>query len=207
MNGNRKGISMNLAARVVVCVLSVCVVEAHVMSQGAADPWFGRSVKPRDFEVPRLPWNTFTIELPKGWQLLPGHNGMLLTAAEKTRTEQPAAVIMLEQMRLQDSVLPKDLSDATLSFEAASTKERDPANQNFQQQIKTVPDGRRYIFIQYTRPGLYGPDRVTQYSVPAGLTLYRVICIAPEAQIAKYQPTCAHVADSFKTTTAAGVKH
>jgi hypothetical protein len=113
---------------------------------------------------------------------------------------------MLEQMRLQDSLLPKDLSDATLSFEAASTKERDPAGQNFEQAIKSVSDGRRFIFIQYLRPGLYGPDRVTQYSVPAGLTLYRVICIAPESQIEKYKPTCAHVAESFRPTAAGATK-
>jgi hypothetical protein len=197
-NTNRKGISMSLAVRVVVCVLSLCVVEAHLLSQAATDEWFVRSSKPKDFEVPKLPWNNFSIELPRGWQLLPGHNGILLSAAEKTRSEQPAAVIMLEQMRLQDSLSAKDLSNATLTFEAASTKERDPAGQNFQQMIMQVPDGRRFIFIQYTRPGLYGPDRVTQYSVPAGLTLYRVICIAPDAQIAKYKPTCAHVAESFK---------
>ena len=191
---------MNFAVRAVVCVLSLCVVEAQLKSQVATEEWFARSSKPRDFETPKLPWNSFTIELPKNWQLLPGHNGILLSAAEKTRSDQPAAVIMLEQMRLQDSLSAKDLSNATLTFEAASTKERDPAGQNFQQMIMQAADGRRLIFIQYTRPGLYGPDRVTQYSVPAGLTLYRVICIAPDAQLAKYKSTCAHVAESFKPT-------
>lgn len=193
---------MSVAVRVVVCALSLCFVEAQLSSQAAPAPaeWFAKSAKPRDFEIPRLPWNSFTIELPKNWQLLPGHNGVLLSAAEKTRSDQPAGIIMLEQMRLQDSLSAKDLSNATLTFEAASTKERDPAGQNFQQMIMQVPDGRRFIFIQYTRPGLYGPDRVTQYSVPAGLTLYRVICIAPDAQLAKYKPTCAHVAESFKPT-------
>ena len=110
---------MSLRVRVVVCVLSLCAVEAQLLSQAAPDPWFAKSAKPRDFEAPRLPWNNFTIELPKNWQLLPGHNGILLSAAEKTRSDQPAAVIMLEQMRLQDSLLPKDLSEATLGFEAA----------------------------------------------------------------------------------------
>src|SRR3954468_5828931 len=140
---------MNVAVRAVACVLSLCVVEAHLSSQaatGSADAtseWFAKSSKPRDFESPRLPWNSFTIELPKNWQLLPGHNGILLSAAEKTRSDQPAAVIMLEQMRLQDSLSAKDLSNATLTFEAASTKERDPAGQNFEQMIMQVPDGRR----------------------------------------------------------------
>src|SRR6185295_3015179 len=138
---------MSVAVRVVVCALSLCVVEAHLSSQAAPasqaaagssaamNEWFAKSSKPRDFETPRLPWNSFTIELPKNWQLLPGHNGVLLSAAEKTRSDQPAGVIMLEQMRLQDSLSAKDLSNATLTFEAASTKERDPAGTNFQQMI------------------------------------------------------------------------
>jgi hypothetical protein len=193
---------MRLNVKVAACLLTLCAVQAHLVSQ-AADPWFVRSAKDKDFEAPKLPWNNISIELPKNWQLVPGHNGVLLTAAEKTRNNQPAAVIMLEQMRLQDTLLPKDLTDATLTFEAQSTRERDPAGQNYQQLIKQASEGRRFIFIQYTRPGFAGPDRVTQYSVPAGLILYRVICIAPEAQIAKYQATCAHVAESFRATATA----
>ena len=192
---------MRLDVKLAAGVLALCAVQAHLVAQ-PADPWFVKSAKPKDFEAPKLPWNTISIELPKGWQIAPGHSGILMTVAEKTRTNQPGGAIILEQMRLQDTLLPKDLSDSTLTFEAASTRERDPAGQNFQQQIKEGSDGRRFIFIQYTRPGLYGPDRVTQYSVPAGLTLYRVICIVPDAQLAKYQPTCAHVADSFKATAA-----
>ena len=192
---------MRLDVKLAAGVLALCAVQAHLVAQ-PADPWFVKSAKPKDFEAPKLPWNTISIELPKGWQIAPGHSGILMTVAEKTRTNQPGGAIILEQMRLQDTLLPKDLSDSTLTFEAASTRERDPAGQNFQQQIKEGSEGRRFIFIQYTRPGLYGPDRVTQYSVPAGLTLYRVICIVPDAQLAKYQPTCAHVADSFKATAA-----
>ena len=192
---------MRLDVKLAACVLALCAVPAHLAAQ-APDPWFVKSAKPKDFEAPKLPWSTINIELPKGWQIVPGHSGILMTVAEKTRTNQPGGAIILEQMRLQDTLLPKDLSDSTLTFEAASTHERDPAGQNFQQQIKDASEGRRFIFIQYTRPGLYGPDRVTQYSVPAGLTLYRVICIVPDALVAKYQSTCAHVAESFRTTAA-----
>jgi len=196
---------MRVDVRVAACLLTLCAVQAHLISQ-TPDPWFVKSPKPKDFEAPKLPWNNISIELPKNWQLVTGLNGVLLSAAERTKANQPGGVIVLEQMRLQDTLSAKDLSDSTLTFETASTRERDPAGQNFEQQLKNASDGRRYIFIQYTRPGLYGPDRVTQYSVPAGLILYRVICVVPEAQIAKYQPTCAHVADSFKVI-AAGAKN
>ena len=190
---------MRVDLKVAACLLALSGVQTHLTAQ-AADPWFARSAKPKDFEAPRLPWAGINIELPKGWQLLTGHSGILLTAAEKARSNQAGGVIILEQMRLGDTLLPKDLTDATLNFEAVSTREREPSAEKFEQQIKQASDGRRFIFIQYTRPGLYGPDRVTQYSVPAGLTLFRVIGIAPEAQVAKYQSTCAHVADSFKAT-------
>jgi hypothetical protein len=196
---------MRLDVRVAACVLTLCAVQAHLVSQ-TPDPWFAKSPKPKDFEAPKLPWNNISIELPKNWQLVPGLNGVLLSAAERTKNNQPGAAIVLEQMRLQDTLSAKDLTDATLNFETASTRERDPAGQNFQPQLKNASEGRRYIFIQYTRPGFYGPDRVTQYSVPAGLLLYRVVCIVPEAQVAKYQSTCAHVADSFKVN-AAGAKN
>lgn len=197
---------MRLDVTLAASLLSLCALQAPLFAQ-APDPWFAKSAKPKDFEAPKLPWNTISLELPKGWQIAPGHSGILMTVAEKTKANQPGGAIILEQMRLQDSLLPKDLSNATLTFEAASTRERDPAGQNFQQQIKEASEGRRFIFIQYTRPGVYGPDRVTQYSVPAGLILYRVICIVPEAQIAKYQPTCAHVADSFKATATEATKN
>ena len=191
---------MKLTVKVAACLLTLGAVQAHLAAQ-APDPWFAKSAKDKDFEAPKLPWSNISIELPKGWQLLPGHNGFLLTAAEKTRNNQPAGVIMLEQMRLQDTLLPKDLTEATLNFETANTKERDPAGDKFQGQIKQGSEGRRFIFMQYTRPGIAGPDRVTQYSVPAGVILYRVICIAPEALIARYQSTCAHVAESFRATS------
>jgi hypothetical protein len=45
---------------------------------------------------------------------------------------------------------------------------------------------------------LSGRDRVVQYSIPAGAVMFRLICIAPEAQMSAYQAAFAHVAFSFK---------
>jgi hypothetical protein len=42
---------------------------------------------------------------------------------------------------------------------------------------------------------------VIQYSVPSGNVMYRLVCIAPTAQLAqRYQAIFAHVAASFKPT-------
>src|SRR4029077_17815309 len=55
-----------------------------------------------------------------------------------------------------------------------------------------------FIFIQYDRPGVSGgDDHVAQYEMPVGTTMYRLICIAPKAQIESYRPMFAHVAASF----------
>ena len=89
-----------------------------------------------------------------------------------------------------DSVLGKLEEDAA--------RMRDPSGQNFQQQIKQV-GAQRFVFIQYTRPGQNGTDRVVMYAIPASRIMYRLICIAPVDQLeAKYQETFAHVAASFK---------
>jgi hypothetical protein len=55
------------------------------------------------------------------------------------------------------------------------------------------------ILVQYDRPGVSGADdHVAQYSIPIGLVMYRLICIAPAASIEKYKPLFAHVAASFQ---------
>ena len=60
-------------------------------------------------------------------------------------------------------------------------------------------NGRRFVFIRYFRPGLAGTDAVVQYAIPNGNVMYRLICIAPSAQLTtKYQATFAHVAQSLK---------
>ncbi len=163
------------------------------------DPWFGPSRRPNDFQAPRAPLGPFSIQIPKDWQIVPGHGHLLFTLVEKTRNSLPIAAIAVEQMPLGASLDPKDLSGTNAQFEVDFMRERQPGGENFEQQIKDA-DGRRFIFIQYTKPGLGGQDRVVQYSVPAGSVMYRLLCIAPVAQLAKYQTVFAHVAASFKPT-------
>ena len=140
--------------------------------------------------------------LPKDWQWAPGYGGILLTAVEKTRNNQPAASIVIEQMRLVVPLTAPEIDAGLAELEANATKIRDPAGQDFQQQVKEV-NGTRFVFVTYTRPGLNGRDSVVQYAVPSGNVMYRLVCIAPTAQLAqRYQAICAHVAASFKPTAA-----
>ena len=189
---------MNFRALVGAGLLACSLMPSLSAAQTAApDPWFRRSPRPRDFQLAKLPWNAFTIELPEDWQLLPGHGGTLLGSTEKTKANQTGGVIMLEHQRLQDSLSTKDIDAAMAQYEATAARGRDPGGENFAQQVKEV-NGQRFIFIEYSRKGLTGDDKVVMYEIPAGLVLYRLICIAPAAQIDKYQPVFAHVAASFK---------
>ncbi len=164
----------------------------------APDPWIRRSASPKDFAVAKLPWRSFSIELPKDWVMAPGHGGTLLTIVEKPKNNQSAASIVLEQMRLAVPLTRNEIDAGLAELEANATRTRDPAGQNFRQQVKEI-EGRRIVFVSYTRPGLNGTDSVVQYAIPSGNVMYRLVCIAPVALMTqRYQATFAHVAASFK---------
>jgi hypothetical protein len=167
-----------------------------------ADPWYG-GPRPKDFELPRQFGNVFTIELPKNWQFVPGHTGTLFLIAEKTKKSDPAGAIALEYMRLQAAFDPSLLS-AVAPIELDDVQRRETAGKAFTMENKVV-DGRALILIQYDRPGLFGaPDHVVQYSFPVGQTMYRLICIAPAADVEKYRAIFAHAAASFTPTPPKG---
>lgn len=182
---------------VLCAVAQIHLALAHQAAPGAPDPWYGRNPKPKDFEAPRVPLGRFAIELPKDWQIVPGHAGIIFTAAEKTKNNEAAAAIVLEHMQLQSAL---EISPAVAEVELTTVKEREPSGQDFSQQIREG-DGRRYILIQYTRPGFGVQENVVQYSMIVGSIVYRLICIVPAGQLPRYQPKFAHVAASFKPTT------
>lgn len=180
-------------------VVPLLVLLGLSAAQAQSDPWYRLSARPRDFVAAR-PWNTFTIELPKDWQLAPGYGPILLSAVEKTRGNQPAASIVIEHRSLAVPLTAQDVDEGLAGLEAHDAKVRDPAAQDFKQEVKEV-NGVRFVFLTYSRRGLSGMDTVIQYSVPSGNVMYRLVCIAPTAQLAqRYQAIFAHVAASFKPT-------
>jgi hypothetical protein len=190
---------VNRLAAIVLFATLALALPGGVRAQTGSDPWFRYSTKPKDFQAPKLPWNTFSIELPKNWQLVPGFDGVLLIAVEKTRNNQATAAVVLEQRLLLEPIATGDVDDFLGKLEAEYARARDSAGQNFEQSIKQA-GAQRFVFIQYTRPAQSGgTDRVVMYAIPAGRIMYRLICIAPADQLAaKYQETFAHVAASFK---------
>lgn len=191
------------AALAAVAVPAAAQPQASAGQAPTSDPWYGRMAKPKDFDPPKVFANAFSIELPKDWQLVPGHTGTVFLVAEKTKRFQAGAAITLEYMRLQAPFDPSLLA-ALAPIELDDVRRREMAGQTFTMEQKMV-DGRALIVIQYDRPGLSGaPDHVVQYSFPVGQTMYRLICIAPTAEIQKYRPIFAHAAASFTTLKGAG---
>ena len=194
---------MDLGVKSVVLLgIALGLIQAQIAeSQGAPpDKWYARSSKPRDFETPRGLPGKFAIELPKrDWQIVPGYGGVEFMATEKAKNNQAAvAVMILDHMQLRSPIGPKDV-DAGLAEIESSLVRGQAGGQKVEQQVKEA-EGRKFIFIQYSKPGLSGPDRVVQYSIPVGAVMYRLICIAPEAQLNKYQEIFAHAAASFKAS-------
>ena len=168
--------------------------------EGVTDPWFGKMAKPKDIDPPKTFANTFSIELPKDWQLVPGHTSTVFLVAEKTKKFMAGAAITLEYSQLQAAVDPSVLP-AVGQLELADIQKRELSGSRFSQQIKSA-EGRQVIVIQYDRPGLSGDsDHVVQYSFPVGTTMYHLICIAPTDALEKYRPLFAHAAASFTPLT------
>jgi hypothetical protein len=181
-----------------VLLTTLGLVNTHAQSKPTPDPWFSRSSRANDFSAAKLPWKIFTIDQPDDWQIVPGFASTLLTFAER-RSGQPAAAIVIEHTQNELPLLPSDVDARFAKNEADFLQRRDPGGKNFDAQVKNVND-QRFMLIQYSKPGFFGPpDHVAVYVFPAGKVMYRLICIAPEAQLAaRYQAICAHVAWSFK---------
>jgi hypothetical protein len=188
---------MNHWVKGITMLLALNLAPEIARAQAAPDPWYAPSSKPRDFEVPKSLAGKTAIELPRNWQLVPGYGEVVFTAADRPRNNLSSAAIVLERVHLQASLGPSDISDALAQAEVRVMQERQPEVKDFEHQLKQSGD-RRFILIQYSRAGLSGRDRVVQYSIPAGAVMFRLICIAPEAQMSAYQAAFAHVAFSFK---------
>ena len=184
-------------------LIAACLMQpALLRAQPKPEDWYGKLSKPKDFDAPKTFSGAFQIELPKDWQLVPGHTGTVFLVVEKTKRFQPGAAIILEYMRLQAAVDPSFLPSVGAEL-LKDVQARELGGTGFTQQVIKGADGRSLIMIQYDRPGLAGTkDHVVQYSIPTGTTMYHLICIAPTDEIQKYRPIFAYTAASFATITA-----
>jgi hypothetical protein len=157
-----------------------------------SDPWLTKSQKlqmrPLHDTLGRV-----RLDYPhKDWLVTPGGGDALLTLTEK-RAE---AAVFLEAVRMTSPLAPEEITDLFAKIEVETIQERDPRAASFTSRLLDV-DGRRIVVIEYSRQGLLGPERVRQYSYPAGTALYRLICSASVAKQPKYASIFSHMAASL----------
>jgi hypothetical protein len=207
MSINHRNHMNRMSPRLCLLVAACLMGGAYARAQDPPDPWLNRHTKPKDIDEPKVFPDTFSIELPKGWQLAPGFASTVFSAVEKTRLSQDGGLIVLQYQRLQAPLEP-DMMTAAAQREMENLQLREASGKGFTSEVKTGPNGP-VLVVHYDRPGLIpGRDEhVVQYAVPAGTTFYRLICIAPAGDSAapdhkghaeKYRPLFAYVAASFK---------
>ncbi len=84
------------SARVSLLVIASLMTFAYARAQSAPDPWYGRQANPKNIDPPKTFPGMFSIELPKNWQLAPGHTGTIFATVEKTGRFEPGALITIE---------------------------------------------------------------------------------------------------------------
>ena len=93
-----------------------------------------------DVDPPKTFANTFSIELPKDWQLVSGHTSTVVLVAEKTKRFLPAAAIVLEYSQLQAAV-DQSLLPTVGQLELADIQKRELSGSRFAQQINEREQG------------------------------------------------------------------
>jgi hypothetical protein len=177
--------------------LIAVVAVANPAAQGTSDPWYGLQANAKNIDQPRVFTGTFQIALPKNWHMAPGHTGTIFSIVEDTKKWETGGFVTLEYMRLQAPLDPSVIA-AFAERELKEVQNRELSGKQFGVAVKNGQLGP-IILLQYDRPGISGTDdHVAQYSIPIGVVMYRLICIAPAASIEKYRPVFAHVAASFQ---------
>jgi hypothetical protein len=189
------------AARLCLLVLACLVRFESAGAQEAPDAWYGRQPKPKDIDRPRDFPGVGSFELPKNWQLAPGHAGTVFSIVEK---KAGGALITLEYMPLQAPLLDPEVIKIVFKAELEEVQALELNGTQFTSGESKGAIGQLSI-IHYSRPGLFGgTDHVVQYSMPVDTMMYRLICVAPAAALDKYRPVFAHVAASFKPVKPGG---
>ena len=184
-------------ARLALVGFASVVALAHPNAQGSGDPWYSLQAKPQNLDEPKVFTGAFSIQLPKNWHLAPGHTGTIFSVVEHTKKWETGGLITLEYMRLQLPIEPALIAGVG-DRELKEVQGRELSGKQFNGTVITAPTGPIFL-IQYDRPGISGTDdHVAQYSIPIGLVMYRLICIAPTAGLQRYRPIFANVAASFK---------
>ena len=147
---------------------------------------------PVDTRSQGLPGSAILFEMPRDdWQVVPGGATALLSLAHK----QGLAAVVIERVRIARLAGWSERGDGFASSEAAAARDQ-PTAADIDVRLVSI-DARQLAIVSYARTGIAGPERVRQYSIPAGSDLYRLTCSAVASQFARFEPIFAHVAATF----------
>ena len=176
-----------------VLALLLLVIGTGVMPAAVGQFGFLKRGSKTQFQLFKDPGGRFSLEYPKDWQAVAGAGDVLVTFAQK----KSEAALVVERFRMNQALAPDEITDLFAQIEADVLKEHQPKAADVTAKLVNAA-GQRLIVIDYSRPGLSGPERARQYSFPVAQDLYRLTCSAVAAQFAKYDPVFTHVAESFK---------
>jgi hypothetical protein len=141
------------------------------------------------------PYGRFSIEFPKDWNWTPvSPSGEPLVVFVQPKKE---AAIIVERFPLKQALKPGDVTELYAQIEADILKENQPTIIDVATQV-VDQGGRRFVLIDYTRPGPRDRERVRHYAFPVGQNLYRLTCATLFDRFSKYESTFSSVFNSLK---------
>lgn len=140
----------------------------------------------------------FRIDAPeKDWRLLPGGVNTLGALVHK----DDAATIIIEREVLQIALAATEVDANFAELEMTTIREREVTGTSFTSRLDQ--SGRRRAVVDYQRRGREGAEQVRVYVLVQGKQLYRLVCVAPAAQFARFLPVFQASCTSFMPLEAA----
>lgn len=193
-----------LVASITVAATAAGATPLSAQAPAAPAPGeYGRAMK-LDTQVFESANKQIRLEYPKrDWEIVPRASATMIPGVTSPIVSlvhrRREAAVVIEQTKLHQPLALDDITDLFSQLEVDSVRERQPQASDVKAKLVEA-GGRRFVIVTYARQGVGGPERVRQYSIPAGADLFRLTCVAAASQFARYEPIFAHVAASFTAT-------
>ena len=164
------------------------------VSPAADDMW---ETSPLDVKAFVGPDRRIRFDMPKrGWRVVSGGMAAIVSLAH----DSGEASMVVERATPSGMFLTGEAGDRFAEREADAVRAQQPEAAEVEAALVTLGT-RSLVILTYSRKGVAGPERVRQYSIPAGSELYRLTCSADTSQFFRFEPVFALVASTFATGT------
>jgi hypothetical protein len=177
--------------RSIVCLFCLLAATAVAAAQGRGTV---KPVPPSELRTLDVPDEPFTIAVPRrDWSALLGMGSSPVMLVQKSAE----AHIVVERARLNQPLTASDITELFVKLEGDLVRERQPGAKDINAVFVENSIGR-VVMVEFMRTGLSGPEKVRQYSIPAGRDLIRVQCAAPLARFPRYDAMCTAIGLSVR---------